>query len=244
MNAVIEKKTNVFNLGLKGYEEVLDFQTKLFNEILEVKSWNRTNQNGNPRPTKNYLIVCQHPHIFTIGKSGNKNNLLIRPEKLESIQSKFLVTNRGGDITYHGPGQIVLYPVIDLENFMTDIHRYLRLLEEAVIQTLKTFSINGYRISGLTGVWVDLEKIPHKICALGVKTSRWVAMHGLALNVNTDISYFDYIVPCGIADKAITSMNKILNSKQDIKIVQEVLIETMGRLFNMELITQPLQSKL
>jgi lipoyl(octanoyl) transferase len=190
------------------------------------------------QPTENFLIFCEHPHVFTLGKSGDEANLKIKKENLHTIQASYVHTNRGGDITYHGPGQIVGYPVIDLENFFTDIHQYMRLLEEAVIQTLNEFGISSGRIPGLTGVWLDPdhESRARKICALGVKTSRWVAMHGFAFNVNADLNYFDYIVPCGIDDKAVTSMEFELGKKQDMKAVEEILKTKLAHLFEMELV--------
>jgi lipoyl(octanoyl) transferase len=176
--------------------------------------------------------------VFTLGKSGDVKNLVIADSDLQSIGATFHHINRGGDITYHGPGQIVVYPVIDLENFFTDIHQYMRTLEESVIQTLQTFNIEAGRIKGLTGVWIDAndEEKSRKICAMGVKTSRWVTMHGLALNVNTNLSFFGHIIPCGIADKAVTSMEKELNSTQDFNRVKDVLKTKLISLFEMQLV--------
>ncbi len=236
MNLLSNKETEVIDLGRIEYQDAWDFQTLRFNEILAVKKENRDLPEPEQRFTKNYLIFCEHPHVFTLGKSGAEKNLLIKKEELSTIQARYYTINRGGDITYHGPGQIVVYPVIDLENFFTDIHRYMRLLEEAVILTLKEFSIPAGRIQGLTGVWLNAfdEKTPRKICAFGVKTSRWVTMHGLALNVNTNLSYFDYIVPCGIADKAVTSMEKELAGLQDMLAVKNTLKNNLITLFGME----------
>ena len=238
MNVLLNKETEVIDLGLIDYQQAWDFQTLLFNEIIAVKKENRERSEHEQRATKNYLVFCEHPHVFTLGKSGVEKNLLIKKEALSTIQAGYYPINRGGDITYHGPGQIVVYPVIDLENFFTDIHRYMRLLEEAVILTLKKFSIAGERIQGLTGVWLDLtnEKASRKICAFGVKTSRWVTMHGLALNVNTNLHYFDYIVPCGLADKAVTSMEKELDGLQDMTAVKAILKNNLMTLFGMELL--------
>jgi len=198
VNTTLNNEVAVIDLGLIEYQQALDYQTKLFNEILAVKAANRDRLAHEQQPTKNYFIFCEHPNVFTLGKSGDENNLLIKKQDLPSIQASYFPINRGGDITFHGPGQIIVYPVIDMENFFTDIHRYMRTLEESVIQTLQSFSIVGGRISGLTGVWLDIEdKLrARKICALGVKTSRWVTLHGLALNVNTDLHYFDSI-SCG-----------------------------------------------
>ena len=185
--------------------------------------------------TDNYLLFCEHPHVFTLGKSGNEHNLLIKKEDLASISASYYPINRGGDITYHGPGQLVGYPIIDLENFFTDIHKYMRLLEEAVIQTLLEFGISAGRIDGLTGVWIDHDRgsQARKICALGVKTSRWVTMHGFALNVNTELQYFNYIVPCGINDKAVTSMSQELGQEVDIAAVKKNLKEKIREQFGM-----------
>jgi lipoyl(octanoyl) transferase len=235
MNSIPNKKTQFIDLDLMDYQKTWDYQIDLFNKILSVKSGNRNLEPERHRITDNYLILCEHPHVFTLGKSGNENNLLIKKEDLHSIQASYYHINRGGDITYHGPGQIVGYPVLDLENFFTDIHRYMRLLEEAVIQTLNEYEIQAGRIPGLTGVWIDKETDnARKICALGVKTSRWVTMHGFAFNINSDLRYFDYIIPCGIDDKAVTSMEKELGQKQNIHEVKKVLKEKIGEQFGME----------
>jgi lipoyl(octanoyl) transferase len=238
VNALINRKTQFIHLGLIDYQQAWDYQASLFAKILEVKKANRDLPVEQQQPTENFLIFCEHPHVFTLGKSGDEANLKIKKENLHTIQASYVHTNRGGDITYHGPGQIVGYPVIDLENFFTDIHQYMRLLEEAVIQTLNEFGISSGRIPGLTGVWLDPdhESRARKICALGVKTSRWVAMHGFAFNVNADLNYFDYIVPCGIDDKAVTSMEFELGKKQDMKAVEEILKTKLAHLFEMELV--------
>jgi lipoyl(octanoyl) transferase len=238
VNGSINHKTQFTDLGLIDYQHAWDYQTDLFNKTLAVKSDNRNLSNSEQLPTNNYLLFCEHPHVFTLGKSGDESNLVIKKEDLASINAGYYHINRGGDITYHGPGQIVAYPVIDLENFFTDIHKYMRLLEEAVILTIKEFGIEGGRIHGLTGVWINSEDPVNarKICALGVKTSRWVTMHGLALNVNTDLHYFNYIVPCGISDKAVTSMEKELGKSVEMKEVKEILKSKLISLFEMELI--------
>ncbi|MBX2895192.1 MAG: lipoyl(octanoyl) transferase LipB [Cyclobacteriaceae bacterium] len=235
MNLFINKKTKFIDLGLMDYKEAWDYQTTLFQSILDVKTSNRT-ANSN-LTTQNYLLFCEHPHVYTLGKSGEEQNLLLKKEDLHTIDATYYHINRGGDITYHGPGQIVVYPVIDLENFFTDIHKYMRLLEEAVIQTLKDFGIKSGRINGLTGVWLDYEseRQARKICALGVKTSRWVTMHGLAFNVNVNLKYFTNIVPCGIADKAVTSMEKELSTTQDFELVKTVLKKKLADVFEMEI---------
>lgn len=235
MNTRINKKTKPIYIGLMDYKAAWDYQTVLFEKVIETKTYNRNNQ-GNEKLTDNYLLFCEHPHVFTLGKSGDENNLRIEKDRLHSIGASYYHINRGGDITYHGPGQIVGYPVIDLENFFTDIHQYLRLLEEAVIQTLGHYNVEAGRINGLTGVWIEAgsEKAARKICALGVKTSRWVTMHGFAFNVNTDLRYFDYIIPCGINDKAVTSLERELGKKQNLQEVQMVLLKNIGELFGME----------
>ncbi len=238
MNVVLNRETTIVDLGLVEYQQALEYQTKLFNDILAVKAENRDKPAHEQQATKNYFIFCEHPNVYTLGKSGDENNLLIKKQDLPSIQASYFPINRGGDITFHGPGQIVVYPVIDLENFFTDIHRYMRTLEESVIRTLHSFSIAGGRIAGLTGVWLDVENKmkARKICALGVKTSRWVTLHGLAFNVNTDLHYFDYIVPCGISDKAVTSLEKELGARQDLESVKAILRTNLLDLFGMRVI--------
>ena len=237
MNEVINTKTRFIDLGIKDYKEAWNYQTSLFEKTLATKSANRDIPADQQTATENYLIFCEHPHVYTLGKSGKESNLLVDTQNLASIDATYYHINRGGDITYHGPGQIVVYPVIDLENFFTDIHKYMRLLEEAVIGTCADFGISAGRIPGLTGVWVDYtnEKTARKICAMGVKTSRWVAMHGLALNVNTDLSYFGNIIPCGIQDKAVTSVSKELGSEQKMSVVVDMLKKHIVELFGMEL---------
>ena len=238
MNVILNHETQVIDLGLMDYHQAWDYQANLHNSIIQIKKQNRSLSVNNQVQTKNYLLFCEHPAVYTLGKSGDEKNLLIDKEKLTSIGTSLVHTNRGGDITFHGPGQLVVYPVIDLENFFTDIHRYMRLLEEAVIQTLKSFSLDSGQIEGLTGVWIDPENIHavRKICALGVRTSRWVTMHGLALNINTDLRFFDYIVPCGISDKTVTSFEKELGQKQNMEEVKRILRMQLARLFDMKMI--------
>lgn len=238
MNVKLNTKTEFIDLNLIDYKEAWDYQLQLFDKILKIKAQNRELPADDQLITNNYLIFCEHPHVFTLGKSGDENNLLVKKDQLHSISATYHQTNRGGDITYHGPGQIVGYPVIDMENFFTDIHKYMRFLEEAVIQTLKEYGVESGRIPGLTGVWIDIddEKKARKICALGVKTSRWVTMHGFAFNVNPDLKYFDYIVPCGIDDKAVTSLEKELGRKVDIREVEGILREKIVQQFGMELV--------
>ncbi len=237
MNAVLNHQTKFIDLGLVEYQQAWDYQTNLFNSILEVKSQNRNLAPDDQLLTDNYLLFCEHPHVYTLGKSGNEENLLIKKEELSAIGATYHHINRGGDITYHGPGQLVGYPILDLENFFTDIHQYMRLLEEAVIQTLTEFNLSSGRIKGLTGVWLNVDdpKKARKICAMGVKTSHWVTLHGFALNVNTDLSYFDKMIPCGINDKAVTSMQKELKGVVDMDEVKCILKEKLAELFKMEL---------
>lgn len=238
MNVHINKKTEIISLGLRDYKEVWDYQTSLFEKNLVVKSENRALPVEEQIQTKNYLVFCEHPHVYTLGKSGKEANLLVAPDKLSAINATYYHINRGGDITYHGPGQIVGYPILDLENFFTDIHQYMRLLEESIIRTCAAFGVLAGRIKGLTGVWVDYENQGNarKIAALGVKTSRWVTMHGLALNVNADLSYFQNIVPCGITDKAVTSIQQELGKPVSLLAVQQVLQDNMVELFEMEVV--------
>lgn len=235
MNAIINKQTAFIDLGLKDYQQAWDYQVALFEKILATKSANRDIVPEEQKPTANHVIFCEHPHVFTLGKSGDEKNLLVPKDELNTVDAAYYHINRGGDITYHGPGQIVGYPILDLENFFTDIHKYMRLLEESLIQTLKEFSVEAGRIPGLTGVWVDHEneKKARKICALGVKTSRWVTMHGFAFNVNSNLKYFDYIVPCGINDKAVTSLQQELGKEQDLNAVKGVLKNKIAEQFGL-----------
>ncbi len=236
MNNIINKKVEFIDLGMVDYQEGWDYQENLFAKTIAQKVQNRNLDISQQQATTNYLLFCQHPHVFTLGKSGKEEHLLLDENQLKSKSAKFYKINRGGDITYHGPGQLVVYPILDLENFFTDIHRYMRLLEESVILTLADFGIQAGRIDGLTGVWLDFMKQtnPRKICAMGVKSSRWVTMHGLALNVNTDLGYFSNIVPCGIDDKAVTSMAQELGEMIDIQTVSERLLKHIQELFEME----------
>ena len=222
------------DIGLIEYKEAWLFQEKFFNEILEIKSKNRNE--GGEIATKNHLIFCEHPHVYTLGNSGNKENLLVNEEYLKSRGASFYKTNRGGDITYHGPGQIVCYPVFDLDNFFNDIGKYLRFLEEVIILTLKEYGLSGERSKGETGVWLDVGKpTARKICAMGVKTSRWVSMHGFAFNLNTDLSYFENIIPCGINDKKVTSLEKEIGHKIDIDHAKSLLKSNLERVFDLKL---------
>lgn len=209
----MNKKIALEDLGLRDYKEVWDYQEDLFQGILDLKSRNRKASNQDATP--NYFLFVEHPHVYTLGKSGDISNLLLNKEQLKEKQASFYKINRGGDITYHGPGQVVGYPILDLDNFFTDIHKYLRFLEEVIIRTLQDYGIKAMRSDGETGVWLDTgTPFARKICAMGVRASRWVTMHGFALNVNSDLGYFDNIVPCGIQDKAVTSLNVELGVKE------------------------------
>ncbi len=233
------RKVNIIDLGLIDYQEAWDFQEKVFAETVAIKIENR--KNNSEISTPNHLIVCQHPHVYTLGKSGKEEHLLLDKNAMAEKEVSFYKINRGGDITYHGPGQLVVYPILDLENFFTDIHKFLRFLEEAVMKTLKTYGIKGERAEGLTGVWLNGggSESPitgeRKICAMGVKASRWVTMHGLALNVNTDLEYFNNIVPCGIQEKAVTSMQLELGRMLDLNEVANILKRNLADLFEMEI---------
>ena len=199
----------IHDLGLLEYEDALKYQLKLFDEIVSNKIRNRRNKTK--IQTKNHLVFVEHNSVYTLGKSGEINNLLINQQDLDNKKIKFYKTNRGGDITYHGPGQIVCYPILDLDNFFTDIHKYLRFLEEVIIITLDDYDLKASRNPGKTGVWLDINTpFARKICAMGVRASRWVTMHGFALNANVDLSYFECIVPCGITNNSVTSLNKEL----------------------------------
>ncbi|MGJ3235466.1 lipoyl(octanoyl) transferase LipB [Marivirga sp.] len=241
MNFKLNKETQFLSLGMMDYKEAWDYQEELFLKTIEIKTANRKIEEESHQITPNYLIFLEHPHVYTLGKSGSESNLLLDENGLKEKKATYYKINRGGDITYHGPGQIVGYPILDLDNFFTDIHKYLRLLEEAVILTLQDYGIESGRIKGLTGVWIDHEEgaeNPRKICALGVKSSRWVTMHGFAFNVNTDLNYFKNIIPCGIDDKAVTSMEAELGEKQDMTVVSNKLKQNIADLFEMKLLEE------
>ncbi|WP_454946991.1 lipoyl(octanoyl) transferase LipB [Capnocytophaga leadbetteri] len=227
----MNKQIIVKDLGHKDYKETWDYQESLFEEIVELKRKNRAENTDLPTP--NYFLFVEHPHVYTLGKSGHIENLLIDEAALAKKGASFYKINRGGDITYHGPGQIVGYPIIDLENFFTDIHKYLRLLEEVIIRTLADYGIKGERSEGETGVWLDVgTPFARKICAMGVRASRWVTMHGFALNVNTDLGYFDNIIPCGIRGKAVTSLNvELSKEKVDTEEVKTHILKHFEEIF-------------
>lgn len=224
------KTIKIIDLGHKSYSESFEVQENYFNGTISLKRSNR--KTDNPQPTHNYLLWVEHPPVFTLGKSGKMEHLLVDKEALAEKGIEFYQTNRGGDITFHGPGQLVVYLIFDLDNFFTDIHKYLRFLEEAVIETLKEYGLNGSRSQGETGVWLEVgTPFARKICAMGVRASRWVTMHGLAFNINTDLSYFDHIVPCGIQGKGVTSLSKELGREIGLEEVKEKLKTHLGRLF-------------
>ena len=227
----MNKQVIVKDLGNKDYKETWDYQESLFEEIVAQKTNNKAN--GTNLPTTNYFLFVEHPHVYTLGKSGHIENLLIDEEGLKNKGATFYKINRGGDITYHGPGQIVGYPILDLENFFTDIHKYLRSLEEVIIRTLSDYGLKGERSEGETGVWLDVgTPFARKICAMGVRCSRWVTMHGFALNVNTDLGYFDNIIPCGIRGKAVTSLNvELAKDKVDTQKVKQRILTHFKEIF-------------
>ena len=231
----MNKQVTFQDLGFRDYKETWDYQENLFQQIVDVKIRNR--REGSDDPTPNYFLFVEHPHVYTLGKSGDKENLLVAEAELEQKGAKFYKINRGGDITYHGPGQIVGYPILDLDNFFTDIHKYLRLLEEMIILTLAEYGLKGERSDGETGVWLDVgTPFARKICAMGVRASRWVTMHGFAFNVNTDLGYFDYMIPCGIKDKAVTSLNVELGKPElDAEEVKQKLLRHFEGLFEANL---------
>lgn len=229
----MNKKITLKDLGPKDYKETWDFQTDLLTDIIEIKRENRRNNSSEITP--NYFLFVEHPHVYTLGKSGDQSNLLINEQQLKEKNATYYKINRGGDITYHGPGQIVGYPILDLENFFTDIHKYLRLLEEVIIKTLAEYGIKSERSQGETGVWLDVgTPFARKICAMGIRSSRWVTMHGFALNVNTDLGYFDNIIPCGIRGKAVTSMEAELNRKVDLEEVKDKILRHFQKEFEVE----------
>ncbi len=218
------------DLGLIDYKEAWDLQESLFKETIDLKI--RIRNGETELKTENHLLFCQHPHVYTLGKSGSEENLLLDDQGLNDKGARYYKINRGGDITYHGPGQLVAYPIFDLDHFFTDIHKYMRFLEESVIRTLAEFGIESGRVEGLTGVWIEGNtQRARKICAMGVKSSRWVTMHGIGFNVNSDLSYFSHIIPCGIDDKAVTSMQQELGHEVDMAKVSEILKEKLADQF-------------
>ena len=235
---MMNKKVFLQDLGQKNYKDVWDYQEQLFQDTLAIKINNRKTKIG--IETSNHFLFVEHPHVYTLGKSGDVNNLLINKNQLIQRGAQFYKTNRGGDITYHGPGQVVGYPIMDLENFFTDIHKYLRLLEEMVILTLAEYNLKAERSKGETGVWLGVgTPFVRKICAMGVRASRWVTMHGFAININADLSYFDAMIPCGIKDKAVTSLNVELGKDEvNVEEVKQKLLLHFETLFEAEIIEQ------
>ena len=230
---ILKPKVIYSDLGTIDYKEAWDFQENLFASTIKQKITNRDSEEQ--IPTKNYMLFCEHPHVYTLGKSGKESHLLLDENGLKEKSATYYKINRGGDITYHGPGQLVVYPILDLDHFFTDIHKYLRFLEEAIILTIAEYGIVGERIDGLTGVWVGAGgKNPRKICAFGVKCSRWVTMHGIGFNVNSNLEYFKNIVPCGIDDKAVTSMEAELGRKLDFKEVSQKVKNHLADLFEFD----------
>ncbi|MFL9842842.1 lipoyl(octanoyl) transferase LipB [Flavobacterium rhizosphaerae] len=234
----MNKEVIVKELGIRDYKEIWEYQEKLFAQTLDVKIANR--REGKENETANYLLFVEHPHVYTLGKSGDFSNLLINEKQLAEKHAKYYKVNRGGDITYHGPGQIVGYPILDLENFFTDIHKYLRLLEETIIKVLSDYGLVAGRSDGETGVWLGVgTPFARKICAMGVRASRWVTMHGFAFNVNADLGYFDNIIPCGIRGKAVTSLHVELGRKVNEEEVKEKILQYFSELFEAKIISAP-----
>ena len=231
----MNKQIELQDLGLKDYKQTWDYQEQLFKEIVDTKIKNRREETQ--LKTNNYFLFVEHPHVYTLGKSGDMSNLLVDEAQLKEKNASFYKVNRGGDITYHGPGQIVGYPILDLDNFFTDIHKYLRFLEEMIILTLAEYGLLAERSPGETGVWLDVgTPFARKICAMGVRASRWVTMHGFALNVNANLGYFDLMIPCGIRGKAVTSLNVELGKETiDEAEVKEKLLKHFSVLFEAEL---------
>ncbi|MDG2485416.1 MAG: lipoyl(octanoyl) transferase LipB [Flavobacteriaceae bacterium] len=231
----MNKQIIVHDLGLVDYQDALDYQLRLFNQIIHTKIENR--KKNTQIETENHLIFVEHPNVYTLGKSGDISNLLLNKNELDDKKIQFFNTNRGGDITCHGPGQIVCYPILDLDNFFTDIHKYLRFLEETIIRTLNDFGIVSARSQNETGVWIDSDLVfSRKICAMGVKASRWVTMHGLALNVNNDLSYFENIIPCGISNKSVTSIYKETRMDISLNQVKKTITKHFIEIFSAELV--------
>jgi lipoyl(octanoyl) transferase len=229
------KKVHFEDLGLIDFQAAWDFQTEKFNEIVQRKLDNRNLPQSEQKKQEHWLIFCEHPHVYTLGRNGKEEHLLLNSQALLEKNAEFVKINRGGDITYHGPGQIVAYPLLDLDDFFTDIGRYIRYLEEMVIRTLAEYEIESGRIAGQSGVWLDADKASaRKICAVGVHLSRWTTMHGFAFNVNTNLEYFSNIIPCGITDKAVTSLEKELGRKIEIDEVKRKLLKHFQELFELE----------
>ncbi|WP_313031707.1 lipoyl(octanoyl) transferase LipB [Soonwooa sp.] len=237
MNHKLNKIVKFEDLGTCDYMPTWDYQEALMKENLDIKVKNRDTEPEEQEITNNHLLFVEHPHVYTLGKSGHEENMLANADKLKEIEATYVKVNRGGDITYHGFGQIVGYPILDLENFYTDIHRYMRDLEEVIIRTIAEYGLKGERSPGETGVWLDVGKpYARKICAMGVKASRWVTIHGFALNVNTNMKYFDYIVPCGITDKQVASLKNELEHEVDVEEIKQKIKKHFVDVFECELV--------
>jgi lipoyl(octanoyl) transferase len=234
----MNRRVKFIDLGLIDYRNGWDYQERHFKDVINKKILNRSRQDADKEFTGNYLIFCEHPHVVTMGKSGDSKNILLSEEQLKSKNIEFYKVNRGGDVTYHGPGQIVVYPILNLDYFFTDIHRYMRTLEEAVILTLSEYGIKGERLNGVTGVWIGATHPfkARKICAMGVRSSHWVTMHGIAFNVNSNLNYFNTIIPCGIQNKGVTSMTMELGYSPRIEEVKEKLKNNFAKVFEFQYI--------
>ncbi len=234
----LNKRVVFEDLGLIDYKKAWNYQEELFQKLVQSKAEKNKSNNNINKEEDNYLLFCEHPHVYTLGKSGDEKNLLINYIQLQANQTSFYKIDRGGDITYHGPGQIVGYPIIDMEKFDMGVKQYIYNLEEAIILTLKHFNINGERLNGATGVWLDTDnkKLSRKICAIGVRCSRFVTMHGFALNVNTDISYFKHINPCGFTDKDVTSVAIETGKIQNMEEIKTILLKNISAIFGMMII--------
>jgi len=234
----LKKRVFFEDLGVMDYKTCWDYQENIFNNTIAQKIINRGSESVNQIETSNHLLFVEHPHVYTLGKSGNSSNLLISNQELENKKAAYYKINRGGDITYHGPGQLVGYPILDLDHFFTDIHKYLRLLEETIILTLDEYGVKAGRSQGETGVWIDEDNIfkARKICAMGVRCSRWVTMHGWGFNVNSNLEYFSNIIPCGIQNKSITSLNKEIGEDVNMSEIKEKVKKHFCSLFNCDLV--------
>jgi lipoyl(octanoyl) transferase len=228
------------DLGIMDYKTCWDYQEGLFNQVISQKTANRDLPEEQQVSTENHLLFVEHPHVYTLGKSGDEKNLLLDEEGLGQKKASYYKINRGGDITYHGPGQLVGYPILDLDNFFTDIHKYLRLLEETIIETIAEYGVRGERRAGETGVWIDAGDTvrARKICAMGVRCSRWVTMHGWGFNVNSDLNYFNNIIPCGISDKAVTSLQKETGHPINMEEIKEKLLNNFARIFEARIVVK------
>lgn len=241
----VQNRTLQFqDLGLMEYERAFEYQDQLMQHIISIKLENRTRPDEEHQETPNYLLFVEHPHVYTLGKSGHEENMLANSAKLQEINATFVKTNRGGDITYHGFGQLIGYPVLDLDNFKSDIYLYMRNLEEVIIRVIAEYGLKGERSEGQTGVWLDVGKpYTRKICAMGVKTSKWVTMHGFGLNVNTDLRYFEYIIPCGIKDKSVTSLQRELGrtfSEEDLTVLKDKIKKHFMEVFEAVIVQKSL----